>query len=378
MELIEPTLKTTLAIILIAGAGIIVYNIQKTETLSEQACDNVEIIDYAHAEIKGMSEIPDTLLGDKKYIFLDNGNSDTFVSMITKVAMTDNRIYVLDPKLSKVVVFDSKGKGVGQVGCRGQGKSEYVSITDFCLSDNGDIYLIDGVQKKLLVFDSRLRFKESKMLPFDAEAIKVLQDGNILWGLCPWNLGKCSGKKIAVTDKNLNVMEGLIDFDEYTDPSYIFSFIKIIETDVCLSYNREIDSHIYVFNKNGTLRQVLLFDFGDMDVPDEKKKNIEKNLRDFERYCCLISFAAVTDRIVAGQLKKFGKTVPFIYDRLHNVSYEGEGHDIPTYTTATDYEKSYWITYLDAVTDNRQYVVPDSVNEYLKNEGMVLCLQKLE
>lgn len=346
--------------------------------VNKQACDNVEIINYAHAEIKGMSDIPDTLLGDKKYIFLDNGNSDTFVSMITKVAMTDNRIYVLDPKLSKVVVFDSKGKGVGQVGCRGQGKSEYVSITDFCLSDNGDIYLIDGVQKKLLVFDSRLRFKESKMLPFDAEAIKVLQDGNILWGLCPWNLGKCSGKKIAVTDKNLNVMEGLIDFDEYTDPSYIFSFIKIIETDVCLSYNREIDSHIYVFNKNGTLRQVLLFDFGDMDVPDEKKKNIEKNLRDFERYCCLISFAAVTDRIVAGQLKKFGKTVSFIYDRLHNISYEGEGHDIPTYTTATDYEKSYWITYLDAVTDNRQYVVPDSVNEYLKNEGMVLCLQKLE
>lgn len=101
-------LKTTLAIILIAGAGIIAYNMQKTETLSEQACDNVEIIDYAHAEIKGMSDIPDTLLGDKKYIFLDNGNSDTFVSMITKVAMTDNRIYVLDPKLSKVVVFDSK------------------------------------------------------------------------------------------------------------------------------------------------------------------------------------------------------------------------------------------------------------------------------
>lgn len=81
-------LKTTLAIILIAGAGIIAYNMQKTETLSEQACDNVEIINYAHAEIKGMSDIPDTLLGDKKYIFLDNGNSDTFVSMITKVAMT--------------------------------------------------------------------------------------------------------------------------------------------------------------------------------------------------------------------------------------------------------------------------------------------------
>lgn len=42
-------LKTTLAIILIAGAGIIAYNMQKTETLSEQACDNEEIIDYAHA-----------------------------------------------------------------------------------------------------------------------------------------------------------------------------------------------------------------------------------------------------------------------------------------------------------------------------------------
>ena len=126
-------LKTTLAIILIAGAGIIAYNMQKTETLSEQACDNVEIINYAHAEIKGMSDIPDTLLGDKKYIFLDNGNSDTFVSMITKVAMTDNRIYVLDPKLSKVVVFDSKGKGVGQVGCRGrESLNMSVSQTSVC------------------------------------------------------------------------------------------------------------------------------------------------------------------------------------------------------------------------------------------------------
>ena len=257
----------------------------------------------------------------------------------------------------------NKGEVVAIIGPSGSGKSTFLRCAT----------LLETMDKGTLCYGGKYATTNKPDENTSYVGKKEMLEVKSQFGLVFQNFNLFS-KKTALQ----NVMEGLIDFDEYTDPSYIFSFIKIIETDVCLSYNREIDSHIYVFNKNGTLRQVLLFDFGDMDVPDEKKKNIEKNLRDFERYCCLISFAAVTDRIVAGQLKKFGKTVPFIYDRLHNISYEGEGHDIPTYTTATDYEKSYWITYLDAVTDNRQYVVPDSVNEYLKNEGMVLCLQKLE
>lgn len=355
-------------------ASVVLCACKNTDDSEPQA---METIDYANASIKSMADIPDSLLGYRKYIFLDNETKSTFVSAITKVSLADGRIFVLDPKLSKVVVFDESGKGIGQVGSRGQGEGEYIGISDFCLSDAGDIYLLDGVQKKLLVFDKQLIFKSARKLPFDAEALRMLQNGHILWGLCSWNSGECSGRKMAVTDKDLNVLEDLADYSDYTDPSYQFAPTKIIETAVGLVYNKENDNHIYQLDKKGKMLQTLLFDFGKYSVPDEQKKNVEKHLADYRRYCLLKGFVAVTDRIVAGQFRKFGQTVPFIFDRRHQVCYEGEPSEIPTYTSATDYDHSYWITYLESL-DSAPSSVPDAVRDYLKEEGMVLCLQKLE
>lgn len=338
---------------------------------------DIILIDYANSIKKELSEIPDSLLGEKKYVLLDNNNTDCFTSMITKVIVKNNRIYILDPKLLKIVVFDKNGNGIGQVGERGQGANEYLNISDFCLSDNGDIYFIDGVLDKLFVFDKELHFKDSKKLPFEAEILHILDNGNILWGLCSWNEKECRGMKVALTDQNLNVINDEIEYDEYVDHSYQISFNKFIETDNHLIYNQPIDNHVYLFDREGKLEQIMMVDFGDANVPDKEKKNVEKHLKEFEQYCMLKSFVVVTDRIVAGQLRKYGKTVPFIYDRKGNISYEGIPSELPTYTTGTGYNDSNWITYMES-TDKKKPYLPDSVNNHLNNEGMVLCFQTMK
>lgn len=337
---------------------------------------NETVLEYEEFILKAIDDIPTSILSSKEYVLLENNNIDCFTNLISKVVFSKNRIYILDPTLYKIVVFDKQGKGIGTVGRRGEGPEEYLSISDFALDKNGDIYFIDGVLDKLFIFDSDLKFKEKRNLPFEADILHILDNGNILWGLCSWNEKACKGMKIARTDSQLNIIDSAIEYDDYCDHGYMISWYKFIETDKHLVYNHPIDNHIYLFDKEGNWVETICVDFGDMNVPDEHRKNIEVNLDSFKQYCLLQHYSVVTDRIVAGALKKRQKTVPFIYDKATNICYEGVSSEKLAYTLATGYNSSKWITYLEDIDETS--VLPDSVVNHINNEGMVLCLQDLK
>lgn len=345
---------------------------------SKQDYTNIKTstINYANCNIKPLDEIPLDLLGEKKYVLLDNNNSDCFLNFISKVIINNNYIFILDPNLYKIAVFDNKGKAITTIGKRGQGPEEYLSITDFSIDNTGNIYFIDGVLDELFIFDRNFKFKERKKLPFEADILHVLDNGNILWGLCSWNEKACKGMKTALTDEHLNIIHSAIKYDEYFDPSYMISWYKFIETEKHIIYNQPIDNNIYIFNKNGEFKEIINMDFGDANVPDEHKIEIERNWNEFKNYCLLQHYTVATENIIAGALKKHQNTVPFIYDRKNNISYEGEGHNRTIYSVATGYNNSQWITYIENSDKNTEY--PDSVNNHIEKEGMVLCFQHLE
>ena len=87
-----------------------------------------------------MDEIPPELLGEKKYVLLDNNTPDCFLNFISKVITNNNYIFILDPNLYKIAVFDNKGKAITTIGKRGQGPEEYLSITDFSIDNTGNMY----------------------------------------------------------------------------------------------------------------------------------------------------------------------------------------------------------------------------------------------
>ena len=182
--------------------------------------------------------------------------------------------------------------------------------------------------------------------------------------------------KTALTDEHLNIIHSAIQYDEYFDPSYMISWYKFIETEEHLIYNQPIDNNIYLFNKNGEFKEIINMNFGDANVSNEHKLEIERNWNEFKDYCLLQHYTVVTENIIAGALKKYQKTVPFIYDRKNNISYEGKGHDRTIYSVATGYNNSQWITYIENCDNNTEY--PDSVNNHLNKEGMVLCFQSLK
>lgn len=345
---------------------------------SKQDYTNVKTstVDYANCKIKSLDEIPLDILGEKRFILLDNNNPDCFLSFISKVVTNNNYIFTLDPNLYKIAVFDNKGKAITTIGKRGQGPEEYLSITDFSIDNAGNIFFIDGVLDELFIFDHQFRFRERKKLPFEADILHILDNGNILWGLSSWNEKECKGMKTALTDEHLNIIHSTIQYDEYFDPSYMISWYKFIETEDHLIYNQPIDNNIYLFNKNGELKEIINMNFGDANVPNKYKKEIERNWDEFKNYCLLQHYTVVTENIIAGALKKRQKTIPYIYDRKNNISYEGKGHARTIYSIATGYNNFKWITYLDNTDYNMN--LPDSIRNYLNDEGMVLCFQNLK
>lgn len=328
-------------------------------------------IDYENCIKKPMDEIPPGLLGKKEYVLLDNTHEECFTKGIHKVTVANERIYILDHYTQKIVVFNKDGKAIAPVGKRGQGPEEYLNTTNFTIDKNGNILFIDGRLDKLFTFDKDLNFKGKTDLPFEADILHALGNDHILWGLCTWNKKACKGMKLARTDRNLNVLDSLIEYNEFVDPAMIVSYYNFVETDKHLIYHQAIDNHILLLDKEGNLEETLIMNFGKEDVPNEYKKNIEPHWDEFTQFCLLADFIRVTDKTVSGILLKHKEYIPFIYDRKSHVCHEGE-----TVSPIVGYDRTRWITYLESTEGQEE--LPDSVVKHLENEGIVLCFQELK
>ena len=126
-----------------------------------------EVIDFSTIKRIETNSFPESIIKNVSYVKLDGSFEDSQFKQIFVLKIANNRIFILDVLLRKLVVFDSTGKGLGTVGNRGQGPREYQRIHDFCVSDAGDIYLMDGTKGncRLFVFDKDLKFVSEDRLP---------------------------------------------------------------------------------------------------------------------------------------------------------------------------------------------------------------------
>jgi hypothetical protein len=90
-----------------------------------------------------------------RYIPLQT-DENCLIGGVGKVLIRDNRIYVADYyKAFALFVFDLEGKFLFKIAQRGQGSNEYIDFRDFDIQNNGDIYILDGLRRKFLVFNSK-------------------------------------------------------------------------------------------------------------------------------------------------------------------------------------------------------------------------------
>jgi hypothetical protein len=72
-----------------------------------------------------------------------------------KILIKNNRIYVADYTVSAAIfVFDMNGKFLFKIARKGQGPGEYSYISDIDVRNNGDVYVYNPFQRKILIYNS--------------------------------------------------------------------------------------------------------------------------------------------------------------------------------------------------------------------------------
>ncbi len=340
----------------------------------------IDTISWSKFSYEKVETFPvENIVKNKRYIKLDPNENHLFGGA-DKVLFRDN-IYILDKRQKKIVVFDQKGKGVNTLHKVGQGPEEYVQITDFAVDAEGNIFMIDGVSDKLMRYDSRGEFISSEKLPFEVDIIHCLNNGELLMGLSTWNAHpETKGKRLLIADKDLNIKDSFLDFDEYYDDSYWISYYSFISNGSDIFYNKPIEDFIYMLSHNGELEKAYYIDFGPNRIPSEWRKDIENHINEIEeKHQCLKNQTIITDKYIIGTLWDRTETKPFLINRekltiyLYGDIAESDISDICDFRNNSIVSLIYPGKYANL----NEADLPVDVRNHIANDSYVICVAEL-
>lgn len=330
-----------------------------------------ETISFSQLKFKSLSDLlkPE----NTRYILLRNDGAKELFGRIDKLKVNHDKIYILDTKLRSLTVYDLQGNFIGQIGRRGQGPKEYVNLSDFDVDDKGNVFVLDARLNKLLRYDKNYTCTDEVFLDFQADVLATLANDSLLFGLSSWNTGKGKGYKIAKTDSKGNIAATSLTYDKYVDPGFWISMYMIAHTGNRLSYHQTIDNTIYLLSENGRLDKGIVLDFGNENVPDKDKIDVERKLENYDNYTIIRKILAVSDNSIVGFIWQHRETKFFVINRSSHTCYLSDVIDDIDRRYGCGFSNGNIISYQDFEDEQ----LPDSVNEFIRNEGFVLTLQNI-
>lgn len=241
------------------------YYEKKVESIVSPNCkiNTVKIsIDEAYYDSVA-SRISDTT-------FLILGEDDkTMFSYVDKIVAYNDKYYLLDQSaLRTVVSFEKDGSPGHRYGRVGQGPGEYVFPWDMDVDETG-VYVLDTNSKKVIHYSEEGTFLGERSLPFFADALKRLKNGNFIFNITP------DGKQLpalVVTDSLMNPVGRSNSYPEgYVggcSTGYIFR-----KNGSEVAFYRSPSDTLIMLDESGKTDAFVVFDFLGKAIPEEAKTN---------------------------------------------------------------------------------------------------------
>ena len=127
---------------------------------------------------------------------------------ISAIRIVDDKIYIIDKGSKRLLVFGTSGKFITQIGKRGNGPGEYMSVNNFHIDKKKQIItLVDAHQAKIFHYNLKdYQYLNSQKSPYFSDCC-WLSDGNIAWTFHGgYNTGKRDMYYVKITDSELNTI----------------------------------------------------------------------------------------------------------------------------------------------------------------------------
>lgn len=272
------------------------------------ADNEVYTVEFSGEERENHSRLQ-TEIASVEYIALDTTELFGFVE---KILVRDERIYIKDPYVGKLLVFNLDGTFLNTIGWVGRGPEEFLGITDFSVTDNC-VLVYDGQSDRLLTYDLQGEFLTSREVPFKADALTVV-DGRYFWALSSYNTLKFASRQVLLADADFKEISSWLEYPEATDTQFEFPYWFQTNGN-SISYNRPIDNHIHLFSPSGDQKERIRVDFRWLDVPDSQKGDLARFFESGTPYAFMITPPVVTDRYIMGNLNRNGEISTFTVNR---------------------------------------------------------------
>ena len=251
----------------------------------------------------------------------DGGKADCAQMTVSKILWYGNRYWVLDTVQNTLVVYDDSGEAIARVGIRGRGPQEYLKISDFTITDRGEVVLLDGNQDVLIFYDHELKFIRKEKLKRDISRLMGLESGLYLMNISSWET-KGNEFKVILADEAQTEQKGFIENDGLNDPNYEFPYIGFSgDAKDGIFFLKPIDDNVYLFDKNG-LKTRYHFDFGVHTVKESYRKEIEKNQADVFAGTFLVNSVYVAKNYCLGIVFERGNFYSFYLDKQSSLRYD--------------------------------------------------------
>ena len=326
---------------------------------------------------KSLEELPEW--NRKQYLLLRDTAAKEVIGEVDKIEIRPelNRIYILDakPRAGVVAAYDMAGHFLSTVGRRGQGPMEYIGVSDFDVDADGNVYLLDSYKgdDNVLLYDTNFRGIKEMPLPFEAGTLCALGRDSLLFGLESWNTGAGAGYKLGWTNREMQLARTDCAYTEFDPNVQIADYVFGKSWDYIVYY-QPIDNAVRVFTRDGQLAKVFRFSFGGHEVPKEARTDIQAHWDDYERYVLLKKVLAVTDRYLIGLFWERKKDRLFVLDYQENICYMDEQTDREETGFACGFSGGGLVSAL--TIEDEAY--PDSVNNHIREERMVLEIRMME
>lgn len=307
-------------ILYIIGIFLCFYSCSKPKPISQKGTKYVKV----KVNVFDNHKILKTQIKENYIVKLET-NNDCLIGDINRLRVDDDRIFILDSKISeKLFVFNKSGKYLFNVGKKGQGPGEYYSINDF---------FIDKKEKKIIIYDANQR--NLHYYNWDGKYVKTHSFSGIwMFACCPLdsNLFAIDFTKKASTNKyhleyldQKNKVQSVfkpLEMDYELANNFHIAFYKGIENNIFYVPTR-CDTIFNISNKG--INGGYAIDFGKYTYPIKEYKNLRKKEQVESllnsKYCYGIQNVLETSKILFFNFSFGPNKFPLFYNKHTESTY---------------------------------------------------------